>query len=115
MIEGDPDQASAALRALADDAQLDLDVALDAFDTRAGFIAARGVLLDQVMFSARFGRNLDYYTGAVFEFRRKGDASGRPLVGGGRYDRLLQTLGASGPVPAVGCAVFIDRLQGGAI
>lgn len=115
LIAGDPDHASAELRALADDAQLDLNAALDAFDTRAGFIAARGVELDQVMFSARFGRNLDYYTGAVFEFRRKNDGSGRPLVGGGRYDRLLETLGASGPVPAVGCAVFIDRLQERAI
>ena len=114
LIEGDPDSASVALRALADEAGLDLDAALDAFDNRAGFLAARGVPLHHVAFSARFGRNLDYYTGAVFEFRRKGDAAGRPLVGGGRYDRLLQTLGASGPVPAVGCAVFIDRLQGGA-
>jgi ATP phosphoribosyltransferase regulatory subunit len=112
-IEGDPDHASAALRSLADDAQLDLDAALDAFDYRAGFIAARGIAVRNVAFSARFGRNLDYYTGAVFEFRRKGDVGGRPLVGGGRYDRLLQTLGAPAPVPAVGCAVFIDRLQGG--
>ena len=112
LIEGDPDSASMTLRALADDAGLDLDIALDAFDNRAGFMAARGVPLTSVAFSARFGRNLDYYTGAVFEFRRKGDAAGRPLVGGGRYDRLLETLGAAGPVPAVGCAVFIDRLQG---
>lgn len=113
-IAGDPDKASTALRGLADEAGLDMDAALDAFDTRAGFIAARGMPLKAVSFSARFGRNLDYYTGAVFEFRRKGDATGRPLVGGGRYDRLLQTLGASAPVPAVGCAVFIDRLEGDA-
>lgn len=113
-IEGDPDTASFALRALADDAQLDLDAALDAFDTRAGFIAARGVPFNEISYSARFGRNLDYYTGVVFEFRRSGDLMGRPLVGGGRYDRLLQTLGATSPVPAVGCAVFIDRLEGGA-
>ena len=113
-IEGDPDTASAALRALADDAELDVNAALDAFDTRAGFIAARGVPFNAISYSARFGRNLDYYTGAVFEFRRSGDVTGRPLVGGGRYDRLLQTLGAASPVPAVGCAVFIDRLAGGA-
>ncbi len=113
-IEGDPDTASVALRKLVDDAELDLGFALDAFETRAGFIEARGVPLNAISFSARFGRNLDYYTGAVFEFRRSGDANGRPLVGGGRYDRLLQTLGAASPVPAVGCAVFIDRLSGGA-
>ena len=110
-IEGDPDSAAEALRALSDDAQLDLDKALDAFETRAGFYAARGVALSDIFFSARFGRNLDYYTGAVFEIRRKSDQC--VLVGGGRYDRLLNLLGASTSIPAVGCAVFIDRLQGG--
>lgn len=111
-IEGDPDSASDALRALCDDAKLDLDKALDAFETRAGFYAARGVTVSDIFFSARFGRNLDYYTGAVFEIRRKSDQ--RVLVGGGRYDRLLNLLGAPTSIPAVGCAVFIDRLQGGA-
>ena len=111
-IEGDPDSAAEALRALSDDAQLDLDKTLDAFETRAGFYAARGVALSDIFFSARFGRNLDYYTGAVFEIRRKSDQ--RVLVGGGRYDRLLNLLGAPTSIPAVGCAVFIDRLQGGA-
>jgi ATP phosphoribosyltransferase regulatory subunit len=117
-IEGDPDTASNRLRTLVENAGLDGDEglasALDAFDTRSGFLAARGVALDAIAFSAKFGRNLDYYTGAVFEVRRAGEASSRPLVGGGRYDRLLQALGAEAPIPAVGCAIFMDRLQGGA-
>lgn len=113
-IEGDPDRAVAQLRKLAKDAKLDLDRALDSFETRTGFIAARGVHIKNVAFSARFGRNLDYYTGGVFEIRRKGDGKGRPIVGGGRYDRLLQILGAKKSVPAVGCAIFIDRIEGGA-
>ena len=61
-------------------------------------------------FSAAFGRNLDYYTGAVFEIRDARAAEQRPIVGGGRYDRLLQTLGAPFPIPAVGCSIWIDRL-----
>lgn len=113
-IEGDPDRAVAQLRKLAKDTKLDLARAFDSFETRTGFIAASGVDVKKLSFSARFGRNLDYYTGGVFEIRRKGDKTGRPIVGGGRYDRLLQILGAKKPVPAVGCAIFIDRIAGGA-
>ena len=39
-------------------------------------------------FSAGFARNLDYYTGFVFEGLRSRSHRARPLVGGGRYDRL---------------------------
>lgn len=112
-IEGDPDHVSAELRALCSDAGLDLDTALDSYDARIGFIAARGIKPEELTFSTRFGRNLDYYTGAVFEIRRQGMPGSKPIVGGGRYDRLLQSLGAFAPIPAVGCAIFIDRLAGG--
>ncbi len=111
-IEGAPDIASAALRKLSDDAKLNLAPALDSFDTRAGFIAARGLNLDDMAFSASFARRLDYYSGFVFEARHKARdaAESAPVVGGGRYDRLLRTLGASADIPAVGAAIWIDRL-----
>ncbi len=108
VIEGPPDIASAALRSLAQDARLDLTAALDRFDTRAGFIAARGLDLDAMVFSASFARQLDYYSGFVFEARHA--ASSDPVIGGGRYDRLLRTLGAASDIPAVGAAIWIDRL-----
>ncbi len=111
-IEGSPDVAAAALRKLAEDARLNLDAALDAIDTRAGFIAARGLALDDMIFSASFARQLDYYSGFVFEARLN-DAQ-EPVIGGGRYDRLLRTLGAQEDVPAVGAAIWIDRLGGAA-
>ena len=109
-ISGDPDSASVKLRKLARDAKLDLAAALDTFDARAGFIAARGVDVSTIAFSASFGRNLDYYTGFVFEAFDKSQPQGRPLVGGGRYDRLLRTLGATQDIPAVGAAIWCDRL-----
>ena len=110
-IEGDPDSASAALRTLATTSGLALDAAIDSFDQRTGFMAARGLAVEDIQFSAAFGRNLDYYTGVVFEVRHGGE---KPVIGGGRYDGLLTALGASGPIPAVGCAIFVDRLNGGA-
>ena len=114
-VGGDPDKASAALRALARDAKLDLSKALDAFDARLGFIAARGLEVSSLVFAANFGRNLDYYTGFVFEAHRPDGETGRPVVGGGRYDGLLRRLGAAQDIPAVGAAIWCDRLLAGGV
>ena len=110
MISGDPDKASLALHALARREQIDLGQALQRFDERSGFLAVSGVDLGQITFSTAFGRDLDYYTGVVFEMTASTQPDLGPLVGGGRYDRLVQSLGAQTPVPAVGCSVFMDRL-----
>ena len=42
-IAGDPDDAVAQLRALAADAKLDISAAIDQFESRVGFMAARGI------------------------------------------------------------------------
>ena len=57
-------------------------------------------IVDQIPFDASVVRGLAYYTGVVFEAF---DAGGtlRAIAGGGRYDRLAETLGGK-PVPAVG-------------
>lgn len=64
-----------------------------------GLLEAYGIA-DQVPFDASVVRGLAYYTGVVFEAF---DAGGtlRAIAGGGRYDRLAETLGGK-PVPAVG-------------
>jgi ATP phosphoribosyltransferase regulatory subunit len=110
-VKGDPDAASAELRGLARDAGVDLTAALDALDQRTGFLAARGVDVAALDFATAFHRNLDYYTGFVFEARDPARADGQPVAGGGRYDRLLRTLGARGDIPAVGAAIWIERLD----
>jgi ATP phosphoribosyltransferase regulatory subunit len=109
-VGGNPDASSRALRKLAQDAGLDLRAPLDAFDERLGFIAARGLDVNALNFAAGFGRNLDYYTGFVFEAHDTRRTDGRPVVGGGRYDGLLRTLGASEDIPAVGAAIWCERL-----
>ncbi|MGO4869236.1 MAG: ATP phosphoribosyltransferase regulatory subunit [Roseiarcus sp.] len=109
-ISGDPDAASRQLRQLAADARLDLAEALDSFDQRTGFLAARGLRIEEFTFSAAFVRDLDYYTGFVFEAVDAARPDAKPAVGGGRYDGLARRLGAASDVPAVGAAVWIDRL-----
>ncbi len=55
------------MRALAADAGIELDAALDLFESRTGFLAARGVDVGRIRFSTAYGRGVDYYTGVVFE------------------------------------------------
>ncbi len=110
-IEGDPDRASGQLRRLASEAGLDLGAILDSFDTRLGFIAALGLDVGALFFAASFTRNLDYYTGFVFEAHERTRPNEGPVAAGGRYDQLLQRLGAPRAIPAVGAAIFIDRLR----
>ena len=110
-IQGEPDEAAAELRALAGEANMTsaLAPALDLFESRTGFLAARGIDLKRVRFSTGFGRGFDYYTGFVFELTDPA-RTGDPLVAGGRYDGLLMRLGAGEPIAAVGFAVWIERL-----
>jgi ATP phosphoribosyltransferase regulatory subunit len=108
-ISGDPDDAIAQLRTLAGDAKLDLSAAIDQFESRVGFMAARGIDARTTRFSTAFGRGLDYYTGFEFELHAKGNGA-EPLVAGGRYDGLMTQLGAASPIPAVGFSVWIEAL-----
>jgi ATP phosphoribosyltransferase regulatory subunit len=109
-IRGDPDEAAADLRAFARDAGIALDAALDLFESRTGFLAARGLDIGRIRFSTAFGRGLDYYTGFVFELHDPAARAEGQLVAGGRYDGLLTRLGSARAIAAVGFAVWIERL-----
>lgn len=111
-IEGNPDDVAMRLRALSQEANLGLDAALDRFESRTGFLDARGLPLDQIKASAGFSRSMDYYSGFVFDIRLAARPD-RPLAAGGRYDRLFERLGhavAGQQVPAIGAAIWTDRL-----
>jgi len=62
---------------------------------------------DRLLFDLGIFRNLEYYTGSVFELYAPG--LGFTLGGGGRYDNLLARFGA--PMPAVGFGLGLDRLH----
>jgi ATP phosphoribosyltransferase regulatory subunit len=108
-ITGDPDDAVAQLRTLADDAKLNIMAAIDQLESRVGFMAARGIDTRATRFSTSFGRGLDYYTGFEFELHSKGYGV-EPLVAGGRYDGLMTQLGSNTPIPAVGFSVWVETL-----
>jgi histidyl-tRNA synthetase len=55
-------------------------------------------------------RGLDYYTGTIFEIKTKAGELGsqNTVAGGGRYDRLVASLGGQS-TPAIGFALGIER------
>ena len=61
---------------------------------------------DDINFITNFGRDVEYYTGIVFEvFSGK-----KEIARGGRYDDLLKSLGAKKNIPAVGAAINLKNI-----
>ena len=83
---------------------------LDENAERLSLLAAYRGKADDVVFNVGMHRELGYYTGFVFEIHARSNRTIGHLVGGGRYDNLLQALGAGAPTPAVGFAIDVDRL-----
>ena len=61
-----------------------------------------------VVFSASFGRQLEYYTGMVFKIDINSKLKNRNIINGGRYDKLISDLGAKNQVAAVGAALNLN-------
>ena len=109
-VSGPVNEAMAEIYTLLKTANIKLDGPLTAMDARLKTIASLGVDLSRVRFTAHFGRNMEYYTGFVFELWSR-DAEGPVQVaGGGRYDTLMESLGAPAPVSAIGCALRTERV-----
>jgi len=56
-------------------------------------------------------RGLDYYNKTVFEFVSKDLGAQDAFCGGGRYNQLVQQLGAKEDYPSVGAAIGLERLM----
>ena len=100
-------EAPAALLKFAEATDLSFGLAGKEFFRRVDALAAAGVDLADMTYKASLGRNLEYYTGILFE-AAIGDVV---VAGGGRYDRLCSLLGAGTPVPAVGFSISLDRVE----
>ena len=61
-----------------------------------------------VVFSAAFGRQLEYYTGIVFKIDIKSKSKIINCCNGGRYDKLISDLGSKKQTPAVGAAFNLN-------
>ena len=63
-------------------------------------------LKQEVKFITNFGRDIEYYTGIVFEIF----SGSKEIARGGRYDDLLKSLGAKKNIPAVGAAINLNNI-----
>jgi histidyl-tRNA synthetase len=64
---------------------------------------------DRIEFDMSLARGLDYYTGPVFEGSYLGEPSVGAVLGGGRYDQLIEKFGGQAN-PATGISLGIGRL-----
>jgi len=106
-----PSDAARSIADLANQAGISLDKQIASLTRRFELLDKAGVDLSKARFATSFGRKLEYYTGFVFELQVASLGESSVIAGGGRYDGLLQSLGASSRVPAVGCAVTVERLM----
>jgi ATP phosphoribosyltransferase regulatory subunit len=109
-ISGPARTAGATIAALLKSHGKNAGAVLDRYDRRLALLGNAGIDLDRVSFSAEFGRNLEYYTGLVFEVVAPALGAKSPVAGGGRYDKLMRSAGAAVDVPAVGAAIHTERL-----
>ncbi|MDK2784806.1 MAG: phosphoribosyltransferase regulatory subunit [Bacillota bacterium] len=100
---GGPEKLAAASRLAKKNRQA--EAALDDLATIGRLLGAYG-LGERVSFDLGLVRELDYYTGMVFEVYVPG--FGYPLGGGGRYDGLTARFGLPGP--ATGFALGVERV-----
>jgi ATP phosphoribosyltransferase regulatory subunit len=105
-VSGPGEEALETIRTLTKPVAAKMVKPLAAMAERLRTLKALGIAPEKVRYVAHFGRSLEYYTGFVFEFwTRAGE-----VAGGGRYDTLLESLGAPRGTTAIGCAIRTERL-----
>ena len=107
-VSGTCDAALAKLEAVSDGKIYQQAVAN--FSKRLDALEEQGLNPRRFDFSASFGRELEYYTGLVFQIEADSGEGKVAIAGGGRYDDLLSDLGATQKISAVGCAIHTERL-----
>ena len=87
-----------------------IEPVLERCEERLRYIEAYRQQPAALLFNVGLRRGLEYYTGFLFEIFAKDLPAIGHVCGGGRYDNLLEALGANAPIPAVGFGVGLDRL-----
>ncbi|MDE2494332.1 MAG: ATP phosphoribosyltransferase regulatory subunit [Alphaproteobacteria bacterium] len=109
-VSGPAPTALEQIRTLTKAVAASMEKPLAAMEARLAALAGLGVDPKSVRFVAHFGRNLEYYTGFVFEFWSRDESGPVEIAGGGRYDTLLESLGGPRGATAIGCAIRSERL-----
>ena len=107
-LYGEPQATLQAAREVADECE----VAAAPLD-ELGALLERATAIDisesRITLDMGMARGISYYTGVIFELVASDD-NAAALGGGGRYDGLVQALGGSEGVPAMGFAYNVNAL-----
>ena len=109
-VSGSAAQSLQEIRDITRSAGVVLDEPLEAMAQRLGTLDRLGVAPDRIGFATRFGRNMEYYTGFVFELWSRDREGAVQIAGGGRYDTLMEQLGAPRAIPAIGFTIRTERV-----
>lgn len=82
------------------------DESREHFETVRAMLDANGV---EYVIDPRLVRGLDYYSRTAFEFQGLDLGAQDALIGGGRYDKLIEQVGGK-PAPAIGFGMGLERI-----
>jgi histidyl-tRNA synthetase len=106
-IKGSGTEALAKFRDLLEGSEIGIE-GVEELTLMAEIFEESGVS-EWVEFDMSLARGLDYYTGPVFEGRYLGKPVVGSILGGGRYDHLIEKFGGQ-TTPATGISLGIGRL-----
>jgi ATP phosphoribosyltransferase regulatory subunit len=109
-VKGHARNAMVRIRDLTKPVAAAMEKPLAAMEARLDALEGMGVDPAHIAFVGHFGRNLEYYTGFVFEFWCEAGGGALEVAGGGRYDTLMETLGAPRGTTAIGCAMQPEKI-----
>ena len=116
-LSGEPKATLQSARIVAKECGVD-DAPLNEVESLLGRMPEIGIAESRVSLDMGMARGISYYTGVIFELVQNDDEA-TALGGGGRYDGLVQALGGSKGVPAMGFAynvnVLLDVLPGSGV
>ena len=110
-ISDKPFKALDRLREISKNLDSSLLRQIDIAKERLEQIKELGVDLDKSEFSSEKGREVEYYTGFLFDFVNSQKGKSTHLGGGGRYDNLIRSMGSKTDIPAVGAALNMENLE----
>ena len=105
-LDGAPEATLQAARKAAEDCGVDA-APLDELESLLERVSDTVIAESRTTVDMGMARGISYYTGVIFEIVSE---DGTALGGGGRYDDLVQALGGSEGVPAMGFAYNVSSL-----
>ena len=110
-IKDKPSLAIIRLRKLCKSLDGSLLNKIDEAEKRFEIIQSTGVDFQNAIFGAEKGRDVEYYSGFLYDFAWDNNKESIYIGGGGRYDNLIKLLGSENKIPAVGAALNLKKVE----